>query len=94
MLDFITFLSAKEKDILDLIYKAQYSVEENTPLCLLGDKFFGFLKKRTKTVVICTENAKEYGGYNFIMLKSFVDPRRLSFLRWIVRGINRKTDSI
>ncbi len=63
MLEFILFLGAQEKQILDLIQKANYKVEENTPLCLIGDKFFGFLKKRTKTVVICTENAKKHTGY-------------------------------
>ncbi len=57
------FLSAKEKEILDLVYKAKFSVEENTPLCLLGDKFFGFLKKKQKRIVICTQNAMKLGGY-------------------------------
>ena len=65
MLEFIAFLTARDKEILDLIYKANYSVEENTPLCLLGKKFFGFLKKEQRTVVICTNNAKKYGGYSF-----------------------------
>ena len=66
MLEFILFLNAQEKQILELIQKADYTVEENTPLCLVNEKFFGFLKKRSKVVVICTENAKEYGGYNFM----------------------------
>ena len=64
-MDFLLFLKANEKTILELVYKSEYSVEENTPLCLLGDKFFGFLKKKQKRIVICTENAKNYGGYYF-----------------------------
>ena len=62
-MEFIDFLSTKEKDILALVQKAGFSIEENTPLCLLGKKYFGFLKKRQKSVVICTNNAKEFGGY-------------------------------
>ncbi len=63
MLEFIGFLTAKEQEILNLIYKSGFSVEENTPLCLLGKEFFGFLKKRQQTIVICTDNAMEIGGY-------------------------------
>ncbi|KGG11852.1 serine hydroxymethyltransferase [Prochlorococcus marinus] len=70
MLEFILFLDASEKKILDLVQKANYQVEENTPLCLIGQKFFGFLKKQQRKVVICTENAKRDGGYNFIKDKS------------------------
>ena len=62
-MEFLLFLEAKEKEILNLIYKAEYTIEENTPLCLLGKEYFGFLKKKQKRVVICTENAKKRGGY-------------------------------
>ena len=64
MLEFILFLSAKDKEILKLVRQAEYSLEENTPLCLLGDKFFGFVKKAQKIVVICTDNAKRIGGHS------------------------------
>mgnify|MGYP001380904337 CR=1 FL=1 len=63
MLDFLLFLSKKEKEIVDLVYKANFKFEENTPLCLLGEKFFGFVKNRQKVVVICTDNAKIKGGH-------------------------------
>ena len=62
-MEFILFLAAKEKEILELINKAGFSVEENTPLCFLGDKYVGFIKKRQRTVVIRTENAKINNGY-------------------------------
>ncbi len=65
MLEFILFLNSHEEKIVDLIQKAGYQIEENTPLCLLGDEFFGFLQKTKRKVVICTENAKKYGGYKF-----------------------------
>ena len=63
-MEFLVYLTASDKEILNLLYKAQYSVEENTPLCLLGDKFFGFFKKRQKTVVICTKNAIDSGNFS------------------------------
>ena len=52
------------QEIKNLIQKAEYSIEENTPLCLLGDKYFGFLKREQKTIVICTNNAKKIGGHS------------------------------
>ena len=63
MLEFLMFLSGKERALLELLYKANFSVEENTPLCLLGKKYFGFYKKDQKTIVICTKNAIDVGGY-------------------------------
>tara|TARA_B100001250_G_C19782638_1_gene782579 strand:- start:631 stop:1074 length:444 start_codon:yes stop_codon:yes gene_type:complete len=70
-MEFLLFLDGKEQEILELIYKANYKVEENTPLCLLGKDFFGFLKKKQRKVVICTKNAKEYGGYSFLKEDAF-----------------------
>ncbi len=64
MLEFLLFLNAHEEKIVELIQKAGYKLEENTPLCLLGDEFFGFLQKTQKKVVICTENTKKHTGYN------------------------------
>ena len=64
-MEFLLFLNSQEKEILQLVNKAGYAVEENTPLCLINKKFFGFLKKKQKKVVICTKNAMEYGGYKF-----------------------------
>ena len=63
-MEFLIFLTGKEKEILELIYKAGFSVEENTPLCFLGNKYVGFLKKRQRAVVICTQNAKDANGYS------------------------------
>ena len=63
-MEFLLFLTAKEKEILELIDKAKFTVEENTPLCLLGRKYVGFTKKRQRSVVICTQNIKDSNGYS------------------------------
>ena len=62
-MEFILFLNKIDKEIIDLINKSNHSIEENTSLCLIDKKFVGFYKKKEKTIVICTENAKKLGGY-------------------------------
>ena len=62
-MEFILFLNKIDKDIIELIKKSNHSIEENTELCLIDKRFVGFYKKREKTVVICTQNAKNLGGY-------------------------------
>ena len=62
-MEFLLFLSKIDKEIIELINKSSYSIEENTALCLMDKKFVGFYKKGEKTIVICTENAKNLGAY-------------------------------
>ena len=62
-MEFILFLSKIDKEIIELIYKSNHSIEENTELCLIDKKFVGFFKKREKAIVICTKNIKQLGGY-------------------------------
>ena len=62
-MEFILFLNKIDKEIIELINKSNHSIEENTALCLIDKKFVGFYKKREKTIVICTQNAKRLGGY-------------------------------
>ena len=62
-MEFILFLSKIDKEIIELINKSNHSIEENTALCLIDKKFVGFYKRREKTIVICTKNAKKLGGY-------------------------------
>ena len=62
-MEFILFLNKIDKEIIELINKSNHSIEENTALCLIDKKFVGFYKKKEKTIVICTENAKKLGGY-------------------------------
>ena len=62
-MEFILFLNKIDKEIIELISKLNHSIQENTALCRIDKKFVGFYKKREKTIVICTENAKKLGGY-------------------------------
>ena len=62
-MEFILFLNKIDREIIELINKSNHSIEENTALCLIDKKFVGFYKKREKTIVICTQNAKKLGGY-------------------------------
>ena len=62
-MEFILFLNKIDREIIELINKSNNSIEENTALCLIDKKFVGFYKKREKTIVICTQNAKKLGGY-------------------------------
>ena len=62
-MEFIIFLSKLDKEIIDLIKKTNYSLEENTVLCNLDKKFIGFHKKKERTIVICTKNAKEISNF-------------------------------
>ena len=62
-MEFIDFLDRTELEIIKMVEKAGYSTEENTALCLLSDKYVGFLIKKQKKIVICTDNAKRKEGY-------------------------------
>ena len=90
MMEFLGFLTAQDKEILNLIYKAQYSVEENTPLCLLGKRFFGFLKRKQKTVVICTQNAKDVSGYSMPKFDGDYDRERGRAKLYITRALRHE----
>jgi len=62
-MEFILFLNALDKEIIELINKSNNSIEENAALCQIDKKFVGFYKRREKLIIICTENAKKLGGY-------------------------------
>ena len=62
-MEFILFLSKIDKEIIELINKSNHSIEENTALCYIDKKFVGFYKREEKSIVICTKNAKQLGGY-------------------------------
>ena len=66
-MEFINFLDKTEIEIIKIVEKVGYSIEENTPLCLNNAKFKGFLKNKEKTIIICTENAKKISGYTLLM---------------------------
>tara|TARA_B100000965_G_scaffold395202_1_gene408396 strand:- start:1044 stop:1502 length:459 start_codon:yes stop_codon:yes gene_type:complete len=65
-MEFVNFLDKVEIEIIKMVKQAGYSTEENTSLCLLSRKYAGFLKKKDKVVVICTDNAKKKEGYTML----------------------------
>ena len=70
-MEFIEFLDKEEIEIIRMVEQAGYSTDENTSLCLLSSKYAGFLKKREKTIVICTDNAKKREGYTTLKKRNF-----------------------
>ncbi len=64
-MEFIEYLDRIELEIIRVVEEAGYSTEENTPLCLSSENYVGFLKKREKKIVICTNNAKKKERYLF-----------------------------
>ena len=65
-MEFLDYLDRTEVEIIRIIEKSGYKIEENTPLCLLSDNYVGFLEKRRKVIVLCTKNAKRKEGYTHI----------------------------
>ena len=62
-MEFIIFLSKLDKEILDLLIKANYVVEENKVECLLNKEIKGLHNFEKNKIIICTENAKRKTNY-------------------------------
>ena len=62
-MEFIIFLSKLDKEILALLIKANYIVEENKIECLLNKEIKGFHNFVENKIIICTENAKRKTNY-------------------------------
>jgi hypothetical protein len=62
-MEFIIFLSKLDKEILDLLIKANYVVEENKIECLLNKNIKGLHNFEEDKIIICTENAKKKTNY-------------------------------
>ena len=62
-MEFIIFLNKLDKDIVELIKKVNYSIEENSALCLIDKRYVGFHKRREKKIIICTENVKNITNF-------------------------------
>ena len=65
-MEFIIFLSKLDKEILDLLTKANYIVEENKKECLFNRGIAGLHNFKTNKIIICTENAKRKTNYNVV----------------------------
>ncbi len=62
-MEFILFLSKLDKEILNLLSKANYIVEENKIECLLNKEIKGLHNFKENKIIICTENAKKKTNY-------------------------------
>jgi hypothetical protein len=62
-MEFIIFLSKLDKEILELLIKANYIVEENKIECLLNKEIKGLHNSLENKIIICTENAKRKTNY-------------------------------
>ena len=62
-MEFIIFLSKLDKEILDLLIKANYIVVENKIECLLNKEIKGIHDFEENKIIICTENAKRKTNY-------------------------------
>ena len=62
-MEFIIFLGKVDKEILDLLIKANYEVEENKIECLLNKEIKGLHNFIENKIIICTENAKRKTNY-------------------------------
>ena len=62
-MEFIIFLSKLDKEILDLLIKANYEIEENKIECLLNREIKGLHNFVENKIIICTENAKRKTNY-------------------------------
>ena len=62
-MEFIIFLSKIDKEILDLLIRANYLVEENNVECLLNKNIKGLHNFEENKIIICTENVKRKTNY-------------------------------
>ena len=77
-MEFLDYLDRTEVEIIRIVEKAGYTIEENTPLCLLSDDYVGFLDKRKKIIIICTNNSKKREGYTFLRKNDKDSYRRIA----------------
>ena len=62
-MEFIIFLSKLDKEILDLLIKANYIVVENKIECLLNKEIKGIHNFEENKIIICTKNVKKKTNY-------------------------------
>ena len=68
-MEFVDFLDKKEIEIIKIVEQVGYKIEENKPLCLVSNNYVGFLNKRKKDLIICTNYAKKREGYTILRKK-------------------------
>ena len=65
-MELIMFLTKLDKEILELLVKANYLVEENKIECLINKEIKGLHNFKENKIVICTENAKRKTNFKVI----------------------------
>ena len=65
-MEFILFLSKLDNEIIELLAKANYLVEENKIECLINKEIKGLHNFKENKIVICTENAKRKTNFRVI----------------------------
>ena len=68
-MELIIFLSKLDKEILNLLIKANYIVEENKIECQINKEIKGLHNFEENKIIICTENAKKKTNYRNIKRK-------------------------
>jgi len=63
-MEFLLLLGRLDKEIIDLIKESNYTIKENSTICLIDKRYIGFHNKTEKNIVICTENAKKIGNFS------------------------------
>ena len=63
-MEFIIFLSKLDKEILNLLIKANYVVEENKIECRFNKQIKGLHNFKENKIIICTDNAKRKTNYS------------------------------
>ena len=69
-MEYIDFLDRTEVEIIKIVERAGYKTVENTKLCLLSENYVGFLNRRKKEIIICTNNVKRREGYTLLKKKN------------------------
>ena len=62
-MEFLEYLDTIEIEIIKMVEQVGYKTDENTELCLLSDNYVGFIDKRKKEIIICTNNARKREHY-------------------------------
>ena len=85
-MEFIEFLDREEIEIIRIVEQVGYTTIENTPLCLLSNKYVGFLQKKQKTIIICTGAAISFLTKVQAPINVFYDKL---YLGWLIRFIHK-----
>ena len=87
-MEFIIFLSKLDKEILELLTKVNYIVEENKIECLLNRKIKGLHKFKENKIIICTENAKKETNYK--LTKNYLNNENIKTKRAIRKALRHE----